>query len=41
MPEFPKTEQEYWDRYLEFHPEDICWCGKNHQDGVHPIGDVI
>jgi hypothetical protein len=21
-PKLPETEEEYWDRYLEFHPED-------------------
>jgi hypothetical protein len=31
-------EQEYWDNYSEFHPED-CWCGQIHYP--HETGDVI
>ena len=34
-------EEEYWDNYLKYHPEDVCWCGKYHQNDVHPCGDVI
>jgi len=31
-----EDEQWYWDHWLEFHPEEVCWCGKWHEFEAHP-----
>ena len=29
-------EEWYWQHWLEFHPEEVCWCGKWHEFEAHP-----